>query len=147
MDDRFMTPWTRSPDGSALFSADGFIPLSCHATGRCGRSGEGYYACSTFECTAVLHLPDDAAEMILTAVNSHAALKQQRDELLAALRRLTRDDCGCYPRCQCDTEPALRLWKQNARDIARVAIAHAEGTGPRHGCDDIPDTDQRALRS
>jgi hypothetical protein len=47
-------------------------------------------------------------------------------DTLAALQRISADDCGCSP-CvgQCRSENALRIWKEEAQEAARAAIAKA----------------------
>lgn len=47
-------------------------------------------------------------------------IKERRDlfdDVVAVLRRIYRDDA-----CECDSEGALRIWKETARDEAKTAL-------------------------
>lgn len=39
-----------------------------------------------------------------------------------ALKRIATDDCGCTPICQCNSESALRVWKEETQQIAKAAL-------------------------
>ncbi len=49
-------------------------------------------------------------------------LKAQNEELLAALRVIYSDDCGCSPVCQCNSEANLKTWKEDTRELCRSLI-------------------------
>lgn len=80
-------PWRWAPDGKAIYSANGNIPLYVHAEGACGR-GDDYYACSTFTAKAMLKIAEPCRDLIIKAPEMAAELASitaERDRYKAAL--------------------------------------------------------------
>jgi len=51
-----------------------------------------------------------------------AALIAAAPDMLKALQIILDDTCGCSPVCQCNYDATLRVWKEEAKELAKAAI-------------------------
>lgn len=68
---------------------------------------------------------DPTWEEVADIIDEHTGLP----DLLAAMKKIAAPrDCGCRPcRGQCESAEYLLVWIEEVRDLARAAIAKAEG--------------------
>lgn len=60
----------------------------------------------------------ERARELISLLSSNA----RERALEEALKRIATDDCGCTPICQCNSESALRVWKEETQQIAKAAL-------------------------
>lgn len=63
----------------------------------------------------------------LTGIDDPAAFVARAKRMEAALTKIAAtQDCGCRPcRGQCDSHAALKMWIEEAQDLARTALSNA----------------------